>query len=291
MPLLEQLDISAEMPMRFTLPSDGGEGEQYSVGLSFCENPMCTCSTVGLICKRGYEADPDDSGRFFHVDVSEKKLLPPLDEIDNYDSDLGRAAVEHFDADDWSTLFEFHRHYKQQITESAPDESLDTYFPVDEIENGGYMVGMLDVLPHAEYRTIELDGRRFVVDEMYCVRSGCDCSEINLGLWDEVEVEAGEVTSEFPVLMLDYKAGRCQIERNGKEEPEYVKRLAATFITPGNSGWFKKRHARLRALYQLYRSRNPQTVTLSPEEKVGRNDPCPCGSGKKYKKCCLPGQA
>ncbi len=22
-------------------------------------------------------------------------------------------------------------------------------------------------------------------------------------------------------------------------------------------------------------------------EKIGRNDPCPCGSGKKYKKCCL----
>ena len=26
------------------------------------------------------------------------------------------------------------------------------------------------------------------------------------------------------------------------------------------------------------------------DSKVGRNDPCPCGSGKKYKKCCgLPG--
>ena len=22
------------------------------------------------------------------------------------------------------------------------------------------------------------------------------------------------------------------------------------------------------------------------EMRVGRNDPCPCGSGKKYKKCC-----
>ncbi|MHB8833897.1 MAG: SEC-C metal-binding domain-containing protein, partial [Desulfobacteria bacterium] len=21
--------------------------------------------------------------------------------------------------------------------------------------------------------------------------------------------------------------------------------------------------------------------------KVGRNDPCPCGSGLKYKKCCI----
>jgi hypothetical protein len=24
-----------------------------------------------------------------------------------------------------------------------------------------------------------------------------------------------------------------------------------------------------------------------PEAKIGRNDPCPCGSGKKYKKCGL----
>lgn len=23
------------------------------------------------------------------------------------------------------------------------------------------------------------------------------------------------------------------------------------------------------------------------EKKIGRNDPCPCGSGKKYKNCCL----
>jgi preprotein translocase subunit SecA len=26
----------------------------------------------------------------------------------------------------------------------------------------------------------------------------------------------------------------------------------------------------------------------SQTEKIGRNDPCPCGSGKKYKKCCMP---
>ncbi len=26
--------------------------------------------------------------------------------------------------------------------------------------------------------------------------------------------------------------------------------------------------------------------TVVKDQKVGRNDPCPCGSGKKYKKCC-----
>jgi preprotein translocase subunit SecA len=29
-----------------------------------------------------------------------------------------------------------------------------------------------------------------------------------------------------------------------------------------------------------------QKPVIRHEEKVGRNDPCPCGSGKKYKKCC-----
>ncbi|MBR2430442.1 SEC-C domain-containing protein [bacterium] len=30
----------------------------------------------------------------------------------------------------------------------------------------------------------------------------------------------------------------------------------------------------------------PQTNETS-FEKVGRNEPCPCGSGKKYKNCCM----
>ena len=35
-------------------------------------------------------------------------------------------------------------------------------------------------------------------------------------------------------------------------------------------------------------SSGEQTVKkpIKKGEKVGRNDPCPCGSGKKYKKCC-----
>ena len=35
----------------------------------------------------------------------------------------------------------------------------------------------------------------------------------------------------------------------------------------------------------LEKLQNPQT-TLRKPVKVGRNDPCPCGSGRKYKKCC-----
>ena len=31
----------------------------------------------------------------------------------------------------------------------------------------------------------------------------------------------------------------------------------------------------------------PAETIVRHDERVGRNDPCPCGSGKKYKKCCL----
>ncbi len=37
----------------------------------------------------------------------------------------------------------------------------------------------------------------------------------------------------------------------------------------------------------LARSEAEFTPYIREEPKVGRNDPCPCGSGKKYKKCCL----
>ncbi len=32
---------------------------------------------------------------------------------------------------------------------------------------------------------------------------------------------------------------------------------------------------------------SPSIPPPAPHPKIGRNDPCPCGSGKKYKKCCL----
>ena len=36
---------------------------------------------------------------------------------------------------------------------------------------------------------------------------------------------------------------------------------------------------------ELYKEQKA-TGTIRKDKKVGRNDPCPCGSGLKYKKCC-----
>jgi len=38
-------------------------------------------------------------------------------------------------------------------------------------------------------------------------------------------------------------------------------------------------------LRQFWKSLGPRVVAVRKEPEPGRNDPCPCGSGKKYKKC------
>ena len=47
-------------------------------------------------------------------------------------------------------------------------------------------------------------------------------------------------------------------------------------------------HAAIWAVYdlrQLWKSLGPRAGTVRKAPEPGRNDPCPCGSGKKYKKC------
>lgn len=37
---------------------------------------------------------------------------------------------------------------------------------------------------------------------------------------------------------------------------------------------------------EIKKAYNRSKTVVREEAKVGRNEPCPCGSGKKYKKCC-----
>jgi len=57
-------------------------------------------------------------------------------------------------------------------------------------------------------------------------------------------------------------------------------------------GWYAfsdaaKRDRARQAAREVATLEPPQGPAFNPYKHVGRNDPCPCGSGKKFKKCCL----
>lgn len=45
-------------------------------------------------------------------------------------------------------------------------------------------------------------------------------------------------------------------------------------------------HSREPLAWLVEQQRRPESVVRTAPSRVGRNDPCPCGSGLKYKKCC-----
>jgi len=48
-----------------------------------------------------------------------------------------------------------------------------------------------------------------------------------------------------------------------------------------------KRHYRMFKDVIEKENRKATSIKSNKRVKIGRNDPCPCGSGKKYKKCCM----
>lgn len=75
--------------------------------------------------------------------------------------------------------------------------------------------------------------------------------------------------------------------KGGENDKDGIVEFKATYIENGKTivhherSYFVKKNG-----VWFYQKWLPITSTRINENKVGRNDPCPCGSGKKYKKCC-----
>jgi hypothetical protein len=77
--------------------------------------------------------------------------------------------------------------------------------------------------------------------------------------------------------------------------PEVIARFLDNLRESGKVGEGAEWAAQIRVIGRSYQERlkpggGVKGVTIRRAEGVsplGRNDPCPCGSGKKYKKCCM----
>ncbi|MFJ8065005.1 SEC-C metal-binding domain-containing protein [Psychrobacillus sp. NPDC096426] len=110
----------------------------------------------------------------------------------------------------------------------------------------------------------------------------------------KVHEEISELVFQLQVFDVDFQQvvkeflGRFEI-KDIKHLNEYVQ--AISMIANTTRTWENRGHTP-DELFQMERHHlNPLPTAAVPFNvidggKVGRNDPCPCGSGKKYKKCC-----
>jgi preprotein translocase subunit SecA len=73
-------------------------------------------------------------------------------------------------------------------------------------------------------------------------------------------------------------------EMTGRLSTEVVRRLCKIQVQKQET--VKKETSRQMRLQYNRGGEATHVQTVRSGKKVGRNDPCPCGSGKKFKKCC-----
>lgn len=142
------------------------------------------------------------------------------------------------------------------------------------------MLAWDDIYTGVRYDLFAFDGRVYEAADMYCPKPECAC---------------GEVTIHFDTIMPRGapSPGRVIVQRSGATEMEPHKngrvRLEQLWAA------YCRRHpnhvARFERRYPVVKRIGAQMVPAPPavSAKVGRNEACPCGSGRKYKKCCGAG--
>jgi hypothetical protein len=136
------------------------------------------------------------------------------------------------------------------------------------------MVGFAEAFVTGRVDAYILDGRRLDVVDVYCVEPACTCTEMRF------------------VVAEDYDPlGSVAVDLDGARPPRYEGPPILTALWQAlrrrypDLDVFRGRAAKVKEAGRDILARAAQPGRPVPE--VGRNQPCPCGSGKKYKRCCL----
>ena len=190
---------------------------------------------------------------------------------------------------DFRLLGHVHFTVKNLITEKASPDSIDPRFDFSQIELSNKMQVYNDILPFGDRLLIASDGVEHLLLDQHCVRVGCDCTETYIEL--APLMADGRVGERVGTIMVDYENKRWQRvpDDAAPRDPLALKRLIENGI-PDFYNRLSRRHSRLQAIYAHSRKRHlasQRETRMTLPKNAGRNDPCPCGSGKKYKKCCM----
>lgn len=129
--------------------------------------------------------------------------------------------------------------------------------------------------------------RRFEAERV--ARAGAAC----WGGWEEAVALLG-LSELGPTVEAARQDGRLLDDINGRDWFETA--LARAAADPGDRrdfhphafGYVDDAAAELDRMFRSIEGEpDPIAPVQNPLRAVGRNDPCPCGSGKKFKKCCL----
>ncbi len=155
------------------------------------------------------------------------------------------------------------------------------------------------------------EGREFLVEDQYCANPDCDCQQVHLEFWERVHqfYPKHKITIK-QLLRASYALDGTMKEIPFSDESESTtKYLLRAWEHRGGCHFpeFRRRYTLIKTIGSRSFTSPPEPqppsspvkTTATPprridqrhaaattKQRVRRNDPCPCGSGLKYKRCC-----
>lgn len=161
----------------------------------------------------------------------------------------------------------------------------------------------IDVIDNRNFKYIPLGNYAFL--EMFCTDINCDCRKVIIHV---ISVNPSKI---WAILNYGWESEEYYRTWWGKTYDLYQPMSGLTFDSPTNDPLKKeffelfqylikndKAYAqRIVTHYFMFKKkirerkndsdRIPTDIHMLKANKAERNDPCPCNSGKKFKKCCL----
>ena len=261
-----------------------------------CSAPACECRAVKIEARK-----VDDSLR--RAELANKRLIFEFDGGSS-GSRVDGSEVLHADLDiDSGELFpaegdpnpELAQWLQEQIDGEALDLLHDGWLANKRLAGvethvsepilatvPGDMVPWQEVFPMARQDVYVTPDGAFEVIDSHCIAAACRCQHAAVQILRGDDCVAN--------VLYEFRHNRVESEELIDLTQEaldevwslYCRRYRVASRLADHSKQVKAQAARVR-------QEASRRSTVKQAGKVGRNEPCPCGSSKKYKRCCLKG--
>ena len=270
------------------------EDKEYFIDTVSCSNVTCDCGNLSLVVR-----DIDSSFKaIYRLNSADGNLK--LLEV-KHSEGIGKKDYEalfHKLADEISDeelrLFRYdYRKDKLRQLETFNVRDIEYEFEELHYRDPGIMV-FFDEVFEPGYWEVELEGETYKVIDSHCKQPGCDCGDVFIQAFGVNRTTRG--AEKVGELVYNLNNGKKKFKGDGANRVEIIESIVKDIFLDDETmnAKLKYRSSIVKLLYAKDKNRRTKLeiektrkIIKSKRAKVGRNAPCPCGSGKKYKKCCM----
>jgi len=278
-----------------------GERQGFAYRVICCEKPGCMCTEVSLAGALLNEADVVRGADGQALEWNDPSASAPLTAKDCFILTVDYAArTVRGTQGDKAELREleqlFLSAFEDGFAEKLESFVTETRTKPNEVNAWqGYRLGELvphvRIFPDRAWPLVHWEGQDWQIDDLHCIDPACECDSV---LWMIEPVSQGddEVTEFEPASFMsstaEFEPARPSIEPGILSSAERVETLWRVFLGEHSdlSAEVPERRREMREAAPRHLRPPEPPVPVRRESFIGRNDPCTCGSGKKFKKCC-----